>query len=312
MNIIVKIKQKLYRGFVKTKWYRHLIDVDKKKALDIFYYLACGVHINWDNPQSLNEKMNWLSVYSDTMLWSVYSDKYEVRDYIKKLGYADYLIKMYGVWNHVDQIDYDALPNSFVIKCTHDSHSVYIIKDKSKIDKNELNEKLSLHLNSLYGYLYCEPHYNTIKPRIIAEELLIQEDTSFSSTMIDYKFFCLNSDIDYCLVCYNRSYEKDTKSVMREIYSVDPWRPSHNVMSKLYLNQVFEKQVPEPKNLDVMIQMAKKLSTGFPFVRVDLYNDNGRIYFGELTFTPAGGRMECFSEAAQLELGNKLSLPSAS
>jgi hypothetical protein len=178
---------------------------------------------------------------------------------------------------------------------------------RGRYDEKELNEKLSMHMKQLYGYRYCEPHYNCLKPRIMAEELLIQKDVSFSTTMIDYKFFCINSNVEYCLVCYDRSYGANSSSVMREIYSVNPWRPNHQVMSKLYLNQKFEKQVPEPKNLQTMIQMAKKLSTGFPFVRVDLYNDDGRIYFSELTFTPAGGRLTCFSDAVQLELGSQLS-----
>ena len=308
MKILSIIKQKLYRKIVRTKWYKHLIDVDKKKALDIFYFQYLGIHINWDNPRSLNEKIMWLSIYSDTSLWSKYSDKYEVRDYVEKKGFGKYLTKIYGVWDNINQIDYDALPSSFVIKCTHDSHSTYIIKDKSKLDKTDLNKKLSNHLKELYGYRYCEPHSNCIRPRIIAEELLIQEDVSFSSTMVDYKFICVNSKVEYCLVCYDRSYDDRKPWVMREIYSVNPWRPNYNAMSKLYLNQVFKKQVPEPKNLQTMIQMAEKLSIGFPVVRVDLYNDNGRIYFGELTFTPAGGRMTCFSDDVQLELGNKISV----
>ena len=308
MNIFGKVKRKVYRKFIKTNWYKHLIDVDKKKALDIFYYQFLGIRINWDNPQSLNEKIMWMSVYSDTTLWSKYSDKYEVRKYVEKLGYANCLPKLYGIWDSVCQIDYDALPNSFVIKCTHDSHSTCIVKDKTQLDKEQLNEKLSSHLKSLYGYRYCEPHYNAIKPRVIAEELLVQEDVSFSSTMIDYKFFCINSKVKYCLVCYDRSYEENSTFVMREIYDVNPWKPNHKVMSKLYNNQRFNKLVPEPKNLNAMIEMAEKLSAGIPFVRVDLYNDNGHIYFSELTFTPAGGRMTCFSEEAQVELGHLLSI----
>lgn len=307
-NILLTFKQKLYRRFVKTRWYKHLIDTNPKKALDIFYFQHLGTHINWNNPQTLNEKIMWMSLYTDTSLWSKYSDKYEVRKYVEKLGYADCLVKVYGVWDSVDKIDYNALPNSFVIKCTHDSHSVYIIEDKSEFDLTELNKKLSLHMKQLYGYRYCEPHYNCIKPRIMAEELLIQKDVSFSTTMIDYKFFCINSNVEYCLVCYDRSYDSHKTWVMREIYRVNPWRPEHQVMSKLYLNQKFDKQVPEPENLQTMIKMVKDLSAGFPFVRVDLYNDGGRIYFSELTFTPAGGRMTCFSDAFQLELGRQLSL----
>lgn len=308
MNIIVKIKQKILSKYVETDWYKHLIDSNPRKALDIYYYLVFGTHINWENPQTLNEKIMWLSVYSDTTLWSKYTDKYDVRDYVMKLGYGDSLAKLYGVWDDVNQIDYDSLPNCFVIKCTHDSHSTFLIKDKTIINREELNKELSSHLNVLYGYRYCEPHYNSIKPRIIAEELLLQKDKSFSTSMIDYKFFCINSQVKYCLVCYDRLSTNEKTNVKKEIYNVNPWVPNHNAMSKLYNNQTFDKQVPEPPKLKVMIDMAEHLSNGFPFVRVDLYNDNGRIYFSELTFTPAGGCMICFSEAVQLELGKQLSL----
>ena len=308
MSIISSSRIKLMQKLFHTKWYRNLIDNNPRRAIGLYYFKNFGHFVNWKNPKSLNEKILWLSVYSDTSLWAKYSDKYEVREYLDNLGYKNFQTTLYGVWEKVEDIDYSLLPNRFVIKCTHDSHSTYIINDKEKLDIVELNNKLSKHLSTLYGYKYCEPHYNKIKPRIIAEELLIQEDLSFSTSMIDYKFFCINNKARCCMVCYDRPKTGVKNRTKKEIYDIHPWRPNHKIMSDLYLRQNFDIQVPRPSKLDEMIKMAEKLSEGFPIVRVDFYNIGDRVIFGELTFTPAGGRMTCFSEEAQVQLAKDIEI----
>lgn len=299
----------VWREHHKNGTWNHLVDTNKKRALELEWRHMCHTKLNLKNPQTLNEKIQWLELYTDTSLWTKLTDKYEVRRFVEEHGYKENLLKVYGVWNDVSEIDYDSLPNSFAIKCTHDCGSTLIVKDKSKkFDKDSINRQLKEHLDKAFGYQTCEPHYIPIPRRIMAEELLPQSSDSssinFSST-IDYKIWCIEGKAQFVLVCYDRNIGKDAT---KETYSINPWKSRKDFLSHQLQHQEF-KEIPEPKNLDYMIKMAEDLAKGFHQVRIDLYNIDGKVFFSEMTFTAACGRMKSLSDEMQLSLGQKIQLP---
>lgn len=296
--------RKRYR-YYKSPAFRKLLLSNPKAALDIFWMIQVQKPMNWDNPQTLNEKNFWLEAYSDTSKWTEFSDKYLVRNHIEELGLGQILTKLYGVWEKAEDIDFDVLPNSFVLKCNHDSGSCIIVKDKMNIDENEIKAKLQQSLDMPYGYDTVEPHYLKIHPVIIAEELLEEINPTVSSTsLIDYKFFCFGGKAECCMICYDRG----NRTATFDIYDLKDW-VRYKYMSKKYAKQNFKHSIPKPDNLEEMLSIVEKLSDGFPFLRVDLYNIVGRgVVFGELTFTPHGAIQDCFSEEGQHELGKKIKI----
>lgn len=299
-----------YRNYRQNGNWNKLVETNLKRALQLKWRQKFHTRLNLNNPKTLNEKIQWLEIYSDTSLWTKLTDKYEVRKYVEKCGYKEHLLDLYGIWEDTDSIDYDSLPNNFVIKCTHDCGSTIIIRDKKRdLDKKYVNQLLNDHLKNPYGYDTCEPHYFKIPRRIIAERLLPQVDSkntniNYSST-IDYKIWCIEGISVMVFLCYNRIIGGD---VTLDIYQANPWKPRRDYLSDAYQNQNFI-DIPKPKNLKKMLEIAEKLAQGFHQVRVDFYNIEGQIYFGEMTFTSACGRMDYFSDKIQLLLGQKINLP---
>lgn len=293
MNLIKRIKWEV-RKF--------LIDHYPKIIIDHEWLHQYGHKVNWDNPRNVNEKMQWLICYSDTTEWTLLADKYKVREFIKEKGYEKLLVPLLGVWKNPEEIDFDSLPDKFVLKCNHDSASTKIVDKKSKeFDKDELINFYKQKLKIKYGYIGCEPHYNKMKPLVIAEEFL-EEDNGFSS-LNDYKFWCNDGKVDYVSVMYDRTSE----SVCETVYDLS-WN-AHPEFLKSYGRYKSEDRIlPRPQKLDEMVEIAKSLSKGFPIVRVDLYEVNGKIYFGEMTFTPTAGRMG-YEEPFLIDLGNRVILP---
>ena len=288
-------------------YWHDLIDNEPKKALEIMWKVYMGNNINWNNCQTLNEKIQWLEVFSDTTLWTEYADKYLVRQHITNLGLEEYLPKLYGVWNRVEDIDYNSLPDSFVIKCNHDCGSAIIVPNKNDdFDKEKANQKLKKHLDKIWGYRTGEPHYTRIQRRVIAEELLGGSDFyNNNKSLVDYKFWVINGKAEICFVCYDRVIGK---TAVFDLYSLDPWKEMRKYLSKDYSVQKFQ-NIPEPKNLQKMIEIAEIIGEKHPQVRVDLYNIEGKIYFGEMTFSSYGGRMHYFSDELQEKLGKEIVLP---
>lgn len=260
-------------------------------------------NINWNNPQDLNEKIQWMKFYSDTSLWTLCADKFRVREYIKSKGLEDILVPLYGVWDNATQINFDMLPNSFILKTNHGSGDVVRVTDKSEIDRNSIISALNSLLRNKYGYTTAEPHYIDIKPCIIAEELL-SSNTSFSSTLVDYKIWCFNGIPHHIWACYDRK----KGSVCVETHDLD-WNylPETSVFYDEF--QDGGGKVPRPTNLNKMIDIARILSRDFPIVRVDLYEVNGSVYFGEMTFTSQGGYMEFYTQQFLHEMGKLITLP---
>ena len=276
-----------------------------KKLIGYRFHDVYGRFINWNSPQTLDEKINWLKLYSDTSLWPNLADKYEVRKYVSERGFSDSLVKLYGKWEKVEDIDWNSLPNKFIVKTNNGSGDVIKCSDKSSFDYSKNIKLLKNLLQLKFGYDMGEQQYAKIRPCIIVEELLDSESQAFQSdSLIDYKILSFDGRPAYVWVCFNRT----SHSTDVAVYDLD-WifHPEFSISTSHY--KLCTKTLPRPKALDEMVQMASVLSKGFPFVRVDLYEVGGKPYFGEMTFAPAAGFNTFFSYEFQMVLGNKIILP---
>jgi hypothetical protein len=268
------------------------------------------------DPRDYNEKVQWLKIYSDLSQWTELADKYKVREYVKKCGFEDNLVKLYGAWDKVEDIGFDALPDKFVLKPNHAFGSVILVKDKSKLKIEETKKTLETWKKSRYGLQSFEPHYWNIRRKILAEELLIDESSKLlSKSLIDYKFWCIHGEPFIIMVLYNRENtvvgsdeSKNDSGMQIGVYDLE-WNLRLDYYQGNYANHV-ESAMPKPYCFNEMIHICRTLSKPFIQVRVDLYEVNNRVFFGELTFTP-GGSMSYFSEDVFLRMGEKMDLSQA-
>lgn len=254
--------------------------------LQLMFRCKMGYWMDFDKPKTFCEKMQWLKLYNRDPLYTTLVDKFAVKKWVAdKIG-EEYIIPMLGVWNNANEIDFEFLPNQFVLKTTNGGGGdVVICKNKSSFDKENAVKHLNQGLKKcIYGKLREWP-YKNVPPRIIAEKYIDFENSSNnndSSDLVDYKFFCFNGIPKFCQVIRNRSTKE----------TIDFYDMEWNHMPFVGLNPVAKNgliPVVQPKNLKDMISICEKLSEGFPFIRVDLYNVDGKIYFGELTFYPLSG-----------------------
>ncbi len=267
-----------------------------------FHKGIVGYDIDWKNPKTLNEKINWLKIFSDTSEWTRLADKYLVRDYVKERIGEKYLVKLYGVWQNADDIDFDSLPNKFVLKTNHGAGTILIVDDKSKLNVPDARRQLNQWLREKYGYKTFEPHYLKIKPLIIAEELL-ENDSSFSSSLVDYKVYCFDGK-PYCiLVCSDRTIGEQAHFTYYDL--------NWNQLSDVLIDKLkpFQVDVPMPDCLSLLLDYSEKLAQGFPQVRVDFYIVKNKIFFGEMTFTSEGGYDGDVTKEFCLEMGSNITLP---
>lgn len=249
---------------------------EKEEYLNNLYRPIFGTNINFENPTRFYEKIQVSKLYGrDNEIKAKLSDKYEVRDYIKSKIGEKYLVPLIGVYDSFNEINFDKLPSKFVIKCNHDSGSVTIVRDKYKVNWKKLKYKYDFCLKVDYSKAMMENHYSLIKPKIIIEKLLTKSNDEIAN---DYKFLCIKGEPYYCWAIEDRFLNRN-----RIIYDMN-W----NIVD-WDCNGISEKAIPKPKNFDVMKNLAKRLSEDFQQVRVDFYNIDGKIYFGELTFTPMSG-----------------------
>lgn len=273
-----------------------------KKLASKIYKGVMGKDLDWDNPKDLNEKINWMKFNTDLSEWTRLSDKYRVREYLKERGREDLLVKLYGVWEKADDIDFDTLPDKFVLKSNHGCGTVILVNDKKKLNIPRARKQMNNWLRHEYGILTAEPQYINIKPLIIAEELL-ENDNRESTSLVDYKVFCLDGE-PYCiLVCANRVIGKGTDLAFYDL----EWEPIPDMLSGGHAD--IHISVNRPSCLDDLLLAAKQLSKGHPEVRVDFYIVRNRIYFGEMTFTSLGGYMDYIAPKYLNEMGALVSLP---
>lgn len=264
-----------------------------------------GHKLNLKNPKDLNEKILWLSLYSDTNEWSRLADKYAVREFVKERVGDDLLVGLYGKWDAVGDINWEKLPKSFVMKTNNGCGTVLLVNDKRMLNHPETEKKLDSWLHKSMADATTEFHYWRIKPCLIAEELLIQseEEKKYSSSIVDYKIWCFNGKPCFVWTVCNR----DKSGFDGALFDTN-WNHIPNVVK--YNSQVRKPTIllPKPEKLDFMLQVAEKLSKGFPEVRVDLYHIEGKVYFGEMTFTCHGGTIDYFIPEQLIKMGQKIDL----
>lgn len=274
-----KTAKKLLWPLVQLRrWHdAYLIKHNPERMFSIWHKRSTGVPLNIDNPQTLDDKIAYMAFRTDTSEWSRLADKVRVRDYVEECGYGEYLPKMYGTWEKADDINFDELPNAFVIKTNNASATNILVRDKSKIDVVAVRKQLDDWLKDDYGYRTCQPHYSRIKPLILAEEFL---GLGVGKMLIDYKFYCVNGAPEYVQVMSDR--EPNTHNMKISLMDMD-WVNHPEYCSEIHQGAGV---IPQPQSLQLMKQIASRLSTPFPFVRIDFYEVNSKPVFGEMTFTP--------------------------
>ena len=248
-----------------------------KLILQIRYYKRTRQFLNLKEPKTFFEKIIWMSLYSDTSLWSKLADKYEVREYIKIHSKHQILNELYHVYNHVDEVSLKELPSQFVIKTTNGCATNILVKNKKNTSEIAIKKQLKKWLHFPYDILTGQLFYGNIKPRIIAEKYLFQEKNP-NEPLTDYKFYCFNGEPKICNVLTNRTF--NTHQIDRMICDMN-WNMIENAIEEGKINYI-----EKPKSYDDMIEICKELSKGLPFVRIDLYEINEKPIFGEMTFTP--------------------------
>ena len=303
----MKIKRYLNALYkvITNRDYRFLIlsgqgfydNMDDETYLKLKYKACLGKVLHLDNPQTFNEKLQWLKLYDRKPEYTTMVDKYAVKKYVADIIGEEYIIPTLGVWYHFDEIDFDKLPNHFVLKCTHDSGGIVICKDKNKLDLKSAKKKIEKCLKRNYYWSSREWPYKDVKPRIIAEPYM---EDSKAHELIDYKFMCFNGKVKCSFTCS----ERFSKDGLKVTFFDKDW----NIMP-------FERHYPasknppkKPINYDKMIQFSEQLSQGISFVRVDFYEINGQLFFGELTFYPGSGFEEFTPEEWDYKLGDFLKL----
>lgn len=275
--------------------------IPDKLYLQLKYKRDYGSYISWNNPQRFDEKMQWLKLYYRKPIMVKLVDKYEVKKYVEKKIGAEYIIPTLNIYNTFDEIDFSKLPDQFVLKCTHDSGGNVICKNKKLLDQKIARTKIEGSLKKNFYYLMREWPYKHVRPRILAEEFITD---AVHQDLIDYKFYCFNGIPKYCQIITNRSTNEaidffDENWIHQDFVGLNPTcknNPDCSNMSK-------------PMNYDKMLDMARTLAMDFPFVRIDFYNVNGKIYFGEITFFPAGGFGVFTPNEWNYKLGEMIILP---
>lgn len=280
----------IYKIYMELLWL-----FPKKIAHKIYYKKITGKKLDLKNPDGLNEKIHYLIINYYGKEEAKLTDKFLVKKYIEEKNISDLNIpKTYFTIENTN-IDKANYPEKFILKCNHGSGDVFICKNKDEFDFEEAIKKLLIIKKKNFAKKLLEYHYKYIKPVIMCEELLEDET---NERLIDYKFFCYNGKVDCVMVCTDRGND-----IKKDFFDIE-WKHLNYGLKKEYSN----KKIKKPKNLKRMFEIAGELSIGHPFVRVDLYEVNNKIYFGELTFTPAAGLSKAYSKIGNKHLGKLLDI----
>ena len=278
---VIRLNYRILFIILRNIWFSDQVSsliYSDKLFIKILYFLSTHQKLNLDNPKTFNEKLQWLKINKNYDKYANLVDKYEVRDFVKKTVGEKYLIPLLGVWNKFEEIEWDSLPNEFVIKATHDCGSVIICNNKSNLDLKLVEKKLNYSLNRNYFLKDRAPVYKNLKPRLIAEKFIKDDETIVPN---DFKFFCFNGKVEFIQVDSNR-FSKHKRNIYNSNWDfID--------LSLGYPNDKYNLD-SKPSNLLEMIRVAEDLSRGINHVRVDLYNvNNNIILFGEMTFFHGSG-----------------------
>lgn len=299
--------------YITDKDYRLLVNAGRgkydklpdKEYLEKIFKASMGYSLNLENPQTFNEKLQWLKLYDRKPEYTMMVDKYKVREYIKeKLG-EEYLIPLLGVWDKAEDIDFDKLPNQFVLKCTHDSGGLCICRDKNTFDVKQCKDYLDNRLTHNYYKLWREWPYKNVVPKIIAEQyidvtqnsplkcgdIISVEELQCKQGLLDYKFMCFSGRVQALFLDIGvvKGSSKHAENYYRNVYDRE-----FNLLPVKETRENYPLKIKMPDNFNQMVEIAEKLSSGMPHVRVDLYNVKGRIFFGEFTFFHGSGLSNFF------------------
>lgn len=275
----------------------HVLNIlSDKQYTKLKYRLKMGRALNLRNPRAFTEKLNWLKLYDHNPIYVPLVDKWEVTKYVEQTIGGEYCIKKLGLWSSFDEIDFSKLPNQFVLKCTNDSGGIVICRDKSKLDTEDARRILERSLKTNYYWHNREWPYKEVKPRILAEEYLVDES---GDGLQDYKFFCFDGEPQFMFIATGRA----SHQTCFDFFDMDfNWIP----VKQHYPNAVVTPRKPE--QFETMKQLARQLSKDFKHVRVDFFAVGDRVYFGELTFTHFGGFERFEPESYDYKFGEYLQL----
>ena len=270
-----------------------------EKFLKKLFKLYMGYELNLDNPQTFSEKLQWLKLYNRKPEYTQMVDKVGAKEYVASIIGEEYIIPTLGVWDRVEDIDWDTLPNQFVLKCTHDSGGLVICSDKSKVDIDAAKRKLKWGLKRNFYAQNREWPYKNVKHRIIGEQYMVDES---GYELKDYKWFCFNGEPKALFIATDRGVEgEETK--------FDFFDAEFNHLPFTNGHPNAKREIAKPKSFEKMKELAAKLSAGQPHLRVDFYDIDGKIYFGELTFYHWSGMVPFEPEEWDYKFGEWIKLP---
>lgn len=301
-NLITYIKDPKVRfSFLASRgFYNNMPD---EKYLKKKYKIMIGNELNLSNPQTFNEKIQWLKLYDRKPIYTTMVDKYKVKKYVSDIIGEEYIIPTIGVWDRFDDIDFDLLPNQFVLKCTHDSGGIVFVQDKKQLDIRAARIKLEKSLKRNYYYLGREWPYKNVKPRILAEKYMQEEQCmdhfSFNHSLKVYKFFTFDGEP------YLIQVIQDDKKIDE---SIDYFDIEWNLLDLRQNYPNSKKHLSRPKHLNEMLNIVSKLGKGHPFLRIDLYDTNVGIFFSEFTFYSDDGMAKFIPTDWDYRLGQKIKI----
>ena len=264
-------------------------------VVNIENLMVCGRLFNKRDVKYFGEKIQYLKLYGNLEKYSDFSDKYKVREYVSSKIGKEYLIPLLGVYNKPEEINYSALPNKFVLKANHGCGYNIIVRDKDNINVSKINKKLAKWLKEDYYKIKKEYQYKDIERKIICEEFISDENDK----LLDYKFFCFDGNPEFLAVYSDRNDGHEIKLDDLE------WNDLNLKETKI---KNYKGKFEKPENFEKMIEISKRLSKDFQFVRVDLYNVSGKIYFGELTFTHASGKRAFRPKNVDMQIAEKIKI----
>lgn len=266
--------------------------------LKLLYNNRLKKKLNLKNPTTYNEKLQWLKLYNRKPEYTQMVDKYEVKKYVSNILGDEYIIPTIGLWEKFDDIDFDKLPNQFVLKCTHDSGGLIICTDKEKLDIDMAREKINHALKRKYYLNTREWPYKDVKPRIIAEQYMVDES---GYELKDYKFFTFDGVVKSMFIATDRNADTETCfDFFDRDFNHLPFQNGHPNSKN---------EIKKPENFEKMIELAEKLGKELPHARIDFYNINGKIYFGEITFFHWSGLKPFVPEKWDYKFGEWIILP---
>lgn len=285
------------KEFLRQLYYKIISLLPDKLVINIENLMAYKKLVSKENPKYFGEKIQWLKMYGNLEKYNDYVDKYKVREYIKQKVGEEYLIPILGVYDTPDEIDYSKLPNQFVLKLNTGSGFNIIVKNKEELDIEKTNKQLEKWLKIDYSKIKKEYQYKNVKKRIICEKYVVDKNNQ----LLDYKYFCFDGKPEFIKVDFDRF-----KNHTANFYDLN-WNLL-DIKEKCFMEtyENYAKDFIVPKNHEKMLDIVNSLCKDFQFIRVDIYNVDGKIYFGELTFTPASGRHPFVPLEKDLEIARRI------